>query len=93
MLCDLVDQELGDTLKISRPQSGMNTVAWLRPGLSEQAMVTAAAQQGVTLEGVGRYCLTPLKHAGVTFGFSGFSVDEITLGVQKLKVAFSGLRA
>ncbi|HJP79345.1 MAG TPA: PLP-dependent aminotransferase family protein [Pseudonocardiaceae bacterium] len=62
--------------------AGTHLVTWLPPGLDESAVVKAAYQAGVGVEGVGPYRLTPSDTGGLIFGFATVNETAIAEGVD-----------
>jgi GntR family transcriptional regulator/MocR family aminotransferase len=66
--------------------AGLHLVAWLPPGLTEEAVVTAGLSRGVAVYGVGRYRLSP-GPAGLIFGYATLDPPAIEEGIAKLATA------
>ncbi|MEV4622629.1 PLP-dependent aminotransferase family protein [Asanoa sp. NPDC049573] len=69
--------------------AGLHLVAWLPPGLSEEAAVTAGLSRGVAVYGVGRYRLSP-GPAGLIFGYATLDPPAIQDGIAHLAAALRG---
>jgi len=63
--------------------AGLHLVTWLPPGLAEEPLVTAAAAEGVRINGVGPYRRSPGR-PGLIFGYAMLSEREIDEGVAVL---------
>jgi GntR family transcriptional regulator/MocR family aminotransferase len=48
-------------------------------------VVAQAAQKGVTLAPLGRYCLSPLSQPGLVFGFGCATPEDIARGIAILR--------
>lgn len=73
-------------LHIQRASAGFHTVGFFsEPGRDEEAFVSAAVNMGLTLSGIGRYCLTPIQPKGIVIGYGAASEAEIRSGVETLK--------
>lgn len=73
-------------LHIQRASAGFHTVGiFNEPGRNEEAFVRAAVNMGLTLSGIGRYCLEPIDRKGIVIGYGAASEPEIRLGVEALK--------
>jgi GntR family transcriptional regulator/MocR family aminotransferase len=62
--------------------AGTHLVTWLPPELDETAVVDAAYQAGVGVEGVGPDRLTPTGPGGLIFGFATVGEHAIAEGVD-----------
>lgn len=77
ILLDRLHGELAPWLQPVSAAAGIHLTARLRPGLSETALIAAAATQAIGLYGIsGFYRDTPAQ-AGLLFGYGGMDGDEI----------------
>lgn len=86
---------LGDWLEIVPTQSGLHTLAWLKPGLNADEIATLAGARGLTLTPVSRFAVRPFTRQGFVLGFSGFSESQILGGIRILRdifLAYQGCR-
>ena len=82
---------LGDLLDVYAPEVGMHLVGWLPVGMDDRRAAALAAQAGLSVMPLSRFCLEPLPRGGLFFGFASTTEEEIRLGVQRLKEALSAL--
>jgi DNA-binding transcriptional MocR family regulator len=65
-------------LHIQRASAGFHTVGFFtEPGCNEEAFVRPPPNAGLTLSGIGRYCLEPINRKGVVIGYGAASEPEI----------------
>jgi GntR family transcriptional regulator/MocR family aminotransferase len=64
--------------------AGLHLVAYLPDGVSEQAVIAAAASRGVALYGLARYRLSERGRPGLIFGYATLDDRTLTEGVQVL---------
>ena len=76
---------LPDCVQVQPTASGFHTVALLRDGRRESAMVKKASQKGVTVAPIGRYCLKPVAQKGLVLGFGSTTPADSRTGMQVLK--------
>ncbi len=76
---------LRGAIEIQETTSGFHTPAYLAEGLDEAALVASAAERGVTLAPLARYCLEPLTKQGVVLGFGCTAPRDIKLGTEILR--------
>ena len=69
----------------------MHTVAYLAPGLNAEMIAKRAAERGLTLTPIGRFCIIPYDRQGFALGFSGFSSVQIETAIRSLKDVFADL--
>jgi GntR family transcriptional regulator/MocR family aminotransferase len=69
--------------------TGMYLVAWLNPGVDDQAAARAAASHGVDVIPLSTFCIRPLRRQGLVLGYSGYEVDSIRLAVKQLCAALA----
>jgi GntR family transcriptional regulator/MocR family aminotransferase len=72
--------------------AGLHLVTWLPPDLGEEAVIAAAAREGVAVAGVSPYRLSPADRGGLIFGYSNLNERQIADGVTRLARGISSLR-
>jgi GntR family transcriptional regulator / MocR family aminotransferase len=73
--------------------AGQHVVAWLPPDLDEAAVVAAAAQRGLRLNGVAQYRLRAGGPGGLIFGYATQSERTIAEGMAILADAVADVRS
>lgn len=73
---------LPTTVRLQGTKSGFHTAAWLAPDIDAQAVVDQAAQKGVILAALSRYCLAPIERSGLVFGFGSAPPEELRKGIE-----------
>jgi GntR family transcriptional regulator/MocR family aminotransferase len=91
VLLDALRDQLPD-LEPTGISAGMHVTAWLPPGLDESAVVSAAAERGLGVYGVGPYRLSTQGRAGLVFGYGSLSEPAIRAGVGLLAATIASLR-
>lgn len=76
---------LPDTIAMQETTSGFHTPAFLTPGIDEATVVAQAAERGVTLAPLGRYCLEPIPQSGLVFGFGSATPEDIRAGIDLIR--------
>jgi len=76
---------LPESIGLQETTSGFHTPAFLAPGVDEAEVVAQAAQQGVTLAPLARYCLSPIPQTGLVFGFGCATPEDIARGMGILR--------
>ncbi|PZF79774.1 PLP-dependent aminotransferase family protein, partial [Jiangella anatolica] len=92
---DVLLSELAARLPELEPvgvSAGLHLVAWLPQEVDEAAVVAAAAQHGVRVNGVTPYRLSPAARGGLIFGYSALNERAIIAGVARLHAAFAAFR-
>jgi GntR family transcriptional regulator / MocR family aminotransferase len=89
-LLSALHQHLPD-LEPAGVSAGFHLIAWLPPGLEEAAVIAAAAQRGVGIEGLASYRIAPGR-PGLLFGYASLTEQTITEGVHILAQAKAALR-
>ena len=76
---------LDPNMMVQRASAGFHTVGYFTdPERSEDAFVSAANAAGLTLSGIGRYCLEPIERKGVVIGYGAASETEIKQGMETM---------
>jgi len=73
---------LPETVRIRDTTSGFHAAASLSPGIDAQDVVTQAAEKGVILAPLSRYCLAPAGLNGLVFGFGSAPPEELRRGID-----------
>ena len=73
--------------------TGMYLVAWLNPGVDDQAAARAAANAGVDAIPLSAFCIKPLERHGLVLGYSSYDVNRIRLAVKQLSATLSKIRS
>ncbi len=76
---------LPESIRLQETTSGFHTPAFLDPRVEEAEVVAQAAEQGVTLAPLGRYCLSPIPQSGLVFGFGCAAPEDIARGMGILR--------
>ena len=67
----------------------MYLVAWLKPGVDDQAAAKTAAAHGVDAIPLSAFSIMPLQRHGLILGYSAYEVDHIRWAVKRLRAALS----
>ncbi|SNR72942.1 PLP-dependent aminotransferase family protein [Puniceibacterium sediminis] len=78
-------QSLPDTIRVQQTTSGFHTPAHLAPGIDEGEVVAQAAERGVILAPLSRYCLEPIPQPGLVFGFGSAAPEDIVNGIELIR--------
>jgi GntR family transcriptional regulator/MocR family aminotransferase len=78
-------RSLPESIRLQETSSGFHTPALLDARLDEAQVVGQAAQKGVTLAPLSRYCLTPIPQSGLVFGFGCATPEDIARGIGILR--------
>jgi GntR family transcriptional regulator/MocR family aminotransferase len=84
VLCEAANRYLAGRLDVLPTDSGLNTIAYLAPPWSEEAVTEAARRRRVTVAPLSRFCLEPIDRQGLVLGFSGIRPEAIVHGVRIL---------
>jgi GntR family transcriptional regulator/MocR family aminotransferase len=84
VLLAAIRKHLGDRVEVSGDGAGAHVVLWPRRRVSEQALISRAAAQGVGVYGISAYYLRPAKRTGILLGYSRLSEAAISEGISRL---------
>jgi GntR family transcriptional regulator/MocR family aminotransferase len=76
-------------------EAGLQTVGWLRGGISAETAERAALSRGVEVTPLSRYGREPMPESagnGLLLGFAAVDVPEIRRGVRELATALQSVR-
>jgi GntR family transcriptional regulator/MocR family aminotransferase len=92
-LLESARHRLAGLLEISNIEAGLQTVGWLRKGISGEAVAEAAAKRDVDVIPLRWYSRGRLAREGLQLGFAAVDAREIRRGVQELAIALEDFRA
>jgi GntR family transcriptional regulator/MocR family aminotransferase len=72
--------------------AGLHVLAWLPPDITETAVVTAAKQAGIRVQGIGPRPGGVSAPAGLTFGYGAIDASAIDEGIQRLAAVIAEVR-
>ncbi len=78
---------LGGLLDVSSVEAGLQTVGWLRPGITGESAASAAAARNVDVVPLSRYTRGRVTKEGLQLGFAAVDPLEIQRGVKDLATA------
>lgn len=87
VLLESARRELAGLLEISNVEAGLQTAAWLPPGVDGESAARAASARGVEVTPLSQYSRGPLAREGLHLGFAAVDAREIRRGVRELAVA------
>lgn len=76
---------LPDCMALQETASGFHTPAFISGKVDEKALVAQAAEKGVTLAPLSRYCLDPISETGLVFGFGSVAPEDIHRGIEAIR--------
>ena len=88
VLLESAKERLGGALEISGVEAGLQTVGWLRRGLSAENVAELAAARDVEVVPLGRYASGRPRREGLILGFAAVDPKELRRGVDELARAF-----
>ncbi len=80
-------KHLCDFVELSEIEAGLQTVGWLRPGLSAEAVTLEAARRDVDVVPLSRYLHRLTVRDGLQIGFAAVDEAAIELGTKRLAEA------
>jgi GntR family transcriptional regulator/MocR family aminotransferase len=80
-------QKLAGVLEISSVEAGLQTVGWLKNGMSAPQAAAAAERHGVEVVPLSRYASGRARKDGLVLGFAAVDPRELRRGVEQLAKA------
>ncbi len=87
VLMESAQQRLAGLLEISNVEAGLQTVGWLRDGITAEPAAKAAAARDVEVTPLRRYSRGGMAREGLQLGFAAVEAAEIRRGVCELALA------
>ncbi|MGG0023323.1 PLP-dependent aminotransferase family protein [Bacillus inaquosorum] len=91
VLLEAIRSELGNSVEVLGKNSGLHIVLRLLFPANEEEAIKAAADNGVTIYPVSPSYKGQPPFVSVLIGYGGLSEEDIRLGIQKLKTAWTPL--
>lgn len=82
-------EKLKGEVEISNVEAGLQTIGWLRPGVSAEAIAKSAAAKNVEVTPLTRYAYGRSPRNGIVLGFAAVEPRELRRGVDELEVLLS----
>jgi GntR family transcriptional regulator/MocR family aminotransferase len=76
---------LPEWLDVIPTNTGLHTIGILRAGLVGSQISAAAADRGLTVAPISRFCIEPIGTEGLVLGFSGITPAQISAGIRTLR--------
>jgi GntR family transcriptional regulator/MocR family aminotransferase len=89
VLLESAKEKLSGALEISNVEAGLQTVGWLRPGLSGEKIANLTAARDVEVVPLSRYASGRPRREGLILGFAAVDPKELRRGVDELAQIFS----
>jgi GntR family transcriptional regulator / MocR family aminotransferase len=83
-LLEAIQKHLGERLELTGEGAGAHVVLWPRRRTTEEAVIMAAASQGVRVYGISGYFVNKPSRTGIILGYSRLTEREIWEGVRRL---------
>jgi GntR family transcriptional regulator/MocR family aminotransferase len=80
-----VRERLNGVLEVSGIEAGLQTTAWLPPGIDPKAVQRRAREHGLAVNVLSDVARRPLRRDGLQLGFAAVGPDEIRDGVRVLE--------
>ena len=90
VLLESARQHLAGLLSISGVEAGLQTAAWLAPGLNAESVAAAARKRNVEVIPLNWYSIRRNLTEGLQLGFAAVDAKEIRRGVRDLAIALEG---
>lgn len=75
---------LSGVITLEPAEAGLQTVGWLDPEFDDGSVSARAAESGIEVAHLSRYCIETRRPPGLVFGFGAFDEREIDRGAQLL---------
>jgi GntR family transcriptional regulator/MocR family aminotransferase len=79
-----VAKHAADVLELEAIEGGLNRLAWLPPGVSDTAVSTALAREGLVATPLAQSTITPAARGGLVLGFAAQDESAIDRGIVRI---------
>jgi GntR family transcriptional regulator/MocR family aminotransferase len=87
VLVEAIRGELNDAIEVPETDAGLYVLGWLRGGLNEDALLSAASARDVRLLPVSAFYSRRSRRGGLVLGYGAYSAEAIREGVRRLAEA------
>ena len=84
VLCDVANRRLSGMLQVQKAASGMRTIAWLKTGQKDIAVVERARARGLEVMALSQYSQRHPQPGALVLGFACCTPAELRRGVEVL---------
>jgi GntR family transcriptional regulator / MocR family aminotransferase len=90
LVLTILRRDFADWLEVVPASAGLHICTHLRPDVTVdlEAVVDRAAESGVTVESLARYCGARPRQAGLVLGYGGIATERVGPGLKRLRSAF-----
>lgn len=92
MLLQSLHEQMRGDIHVSEMDAGLYVAGWLRPGVTEEAVVAAAAERGVDVLPISAFYECPRRRAGLVLGYGAYPPAAIREAVKRLADAIREVR-
>jgi len=93
LFSEAADRALHEWLDVQRAQCGLQTVAWLSPGISDVRASEVAAREGLEVYPISNLYLAGKSRQGFLLGFGAVAPKDIRSGVSRLAKVLRGFKS
>lgn len=90
-LLEVLEQRLGDYLRVTAVEAGMHLIAWLPEHADDQEVARQLAQHGVHTYALSDYCLERYLPPALLIGFAGTPQEQAQAKVEALVQALRAM--
>jgi GntR family transcriptional regulator / MocR family aminotransferase len=90
ILSEAAQEFLGDWLDVQQAECGLQTAAWLSPGISDVKIAAAAAREDLEVLPISTLYAPGKCRQGFLLGFAGVAPKDLRSGAQRLAEVFRG---
>lgn len=85
VLVEVAQEYLGGLLDVQPKETGLHLIGWLPEGVDDEMVSQRLKAQGINTPSLSSYALTPLSRTGLLLGYTAIPVNDIVLGVKRMK--------
>ena len=75
---------LKGAVSLERADAGLQTIGWLNAEFDDHLVSKRAAEAGVEVANLSRYCIETMRRPGLVFGFGAFDEHELEASARSL---------
>jgi GntR family transcriptional regulator / MocR family aminotransferase len=86
ILVDRLSRDFSDWVDVASPNQGMHLIAYLRDGISDVSVASAARDAGIVVRPISRLYRREPPRSGLMLGFAGFDEHRMRSAAARLKI-------
>lgn len=85
VLVEVANHYLAGLLDVQPKETGLHLIGWLPEGVDDEMVSQRLKAEGIAAPSLSSYAMTPLSRRGLLLGYTAIPVNDIVVGVKRMK--------